>query len=270
MTIYKSVQLRHGRTRYIEAGRGQPLIILHLSSIESGADDCLPFLDVLAADFRVIAPDLLGWPPSDTMPNIDAFPHLLDFLRELQDALGIKSSHVVGASMGGWIAALFAYESPDRCDRVVIGGHPFTGAPNRNMLGYTPQSVTADEKIKAWLENVTRGRQVDASAVFQEKLAKIHEPGFADAFAQLMRSMGDPTNRARYASLPRLRFIRAPHLILLGERDEAAMALKDDVAAAIAPTGELRIIASGHRMHIEDPHLFAETVRGYLRPRALL
>src|SRR5438874_2097878 len=105
---YRRVSLRHGSTRYIDAGRGDPLIVLHLSSIESGADDCLPFLDPLAAHFRVLAPDLIGWPPSDTLPNIDAFPFILDFLREFQDAVGVERSHIVGASMGGWIAALFA------------------------------------------------------------------------------------------------------------------------------------------------------------------
>jgi pimeloyl-ACP methyl ester carboxylesterase len=267
--MYRWVELRHGRTRYIEAGDGQPLLVLHLSSIESGADDCLPFLDVLARDFRVLAPDLLGWPPSDTHPDIDAFPHLVDFLRELQDALGVKSSHVVGASMGGWIAGLFAYESPDRCDRVVIGGHPFTGAPNRNMETYRRESVPADDRVRAWVEARAKDSDVDADALVAEKLAKIHEPGFVDAFATLMRSMGMPTNRERYATLPRLPYLRAPHLILLGERDEAAMELKTEVAAALAPTGELRTIASGHRMHIEDPILFAETVRDYLRPRAL-
>src|SRR2546426_10466995 len=63
-TAYKSVTLRHGRTRYIEAGTGHPLILLHISSIEGGADDSLPVLDILSSRFRVLAPDLLGWPPS--------------------------------------------------------------------------------------------------------------------------------------------------------------------------------------------------------------
>jgi pimeloyl-ACP methyl ester carboxylesterase len=264
--IYRSVELRHGKTRYIEAGTGQPLILLHLSSIESGADDCLPLLDTLTADFRVLAPDLLGWPPSETLADIDAFPFLVDFLREFQDALNIKSSHIVGASMGGWIAGLFAYESPDRCDRVVIGGHPFTGAPNKNMQSYTPESVTADEKVRAWMANVARGPVVDLDALVAAKLAKMREPGFAESFAGLMRSMGDPVRRQRYAMMGRLPKMRVPHLILLGERDEAAMALMEQLEAARAPTGVLKVIASGHRMHIEDPELFAKTVREYLRP----
>ena len=91
-SIHKTVQLKHGKTRYIDVGTGHPLILLHLSSIESGADDCLATLGVLAPTFRVLAPDLLGFPPSDTLDGIDAFPFLVDFLREFQDALGIKAA----------------------------------------------------------------------------------------------------------------------------------------------------------------------------------
>ena len=39
---------------------------------------------------------------------------MTDFIREFQDALNIRSSHVIGATKGGWIAGLFAYESPNR------------------------------------------------------------------------------------------------------------------------------------------------------------
>jgi len=263
-TVYKYVTLRHGRTRYIEAGTGHPLILLHISSIEGGADDSLPVLDLLSSRFRVLAPDLLGWPPSDTMDGIDAFPFLVDFLRDFQDALGIKSSHICGVSMGGWIAGLFAYESPDRCDKVVVGGHPFTGSPNLTMLNYTLDSITPDEKVHAWVEGVAKGQGgVDAETLAKEKVTKIHEPGFGEAFVKLMRSMGDPVNREHYALIHRLPRMRLPLLILIGERDAPAMKLKDEVAAA-APTAEVRKIASGHRMHLEDPELFASAVRDYL------
>ena len=261
---HKTIRLKHGNTRYIEAGNGHPLVLLHISSIEGGADDYLPSLDGLSSQFRVIVPDLLGWPPSDTQDDIDAFPYLVDFLREFQDALGIKTWHVCGVSMGGWIAGLFAYESPDRCDKVIIGGHPFTGAPNRNMLTFTADSITPDDKVREWVENVAGGQGMDTEALVKEKLAKIHEPGFAEAFAKIMQTMGSPANRDHYAVIHRLPYLRLPVLVLIGERDKAAMELKDQVAAALTDSSELRVIASGHRMHLEDPELFASTVREYL------
>jgi pimeloyl-ACP methyl ester carboxylesterase len=79
-----------------------------------------------------------------------------------------------------------------------------------------------------------------------------------------MRTMGAPASREHYALVHRLPHMRLPVLILLGERDEAAMKLKDEVMAA-APTATLKVIASGHRMHLEDPQLFAAAVLEYLR-----
>ena len=261
---FKTARLRHGNTRYIDVGTGHPLLLLHISGPESGADDALGSLDILASQFRVIAPDLLGWPPSDTIDNIDAFPYLIDFLREFQDALAIDRWHIVGVSMGGWLAGLFAYESPGRCSGVVIGGHPFTGAPNRNMLTYSLESIPSDEKVREWLESVSRDHGVDTEALVQQKLAQLHEPGFSEAFVKIMLTMGDPSRRERYALIHRLPHMRLPVLILLGEKDNAAMQLKDQVMRA-APTAQLRIVPSGHRMHLEDPEIFADAVKEYLK-----
>jgi pimeloyl-ACP methyl ester carboxylesterase len=262
--IYKDVQLRHGRTRYIDVGTGPPLILLHQSSIEGGADDYLACLPHLQRHFRVIVPDLLGWPPSDTQDDIDAFPFLVDFLRQFQDALGLARSHVCGVSMGGWIAGLLAYESPERIDRVIISGHPFTGAPNRNMLDYTLDSVTSDDGVREWLMRVTAGTDADTEALVRDKLAKMHEPGFTEAFVKVMRSMGAQANRKHYAMIHRLPHLRVPALVLLGERDKAAMTLKDELEGKLAPQSELRVIASGHRMHVEDPEVFCRSVIEYL------
>jgi pimeloyl-ACP methyl ester carboxylesterase len=263
-TLYKNVQLRHGRTRYIDVGTGPPLILLHQSSIEGGADDYLACLPHLQSHFRVLVPDLLGWPPSDTQDDIDAFPFLVDFLRQFQDALGLTRSHVCGVSMGGWIAGLLAYESPERIDRAIISGHPFTGAPNRNMLDYSLESVTPDDGVRDWLTRVTSGTGTDSAALLQEKLAKMHEPGFGDAFVKVMRSMGAPANRQHYAMIHRLPHLRVPALILLGERDKAAMALKDNLESKLSPSSALRVIASGHRMHVEDPEVFCTAILDHL------
>ena len=56
--VHKSVEMRHGKTRYLDVGTGHPLLLPHLSSIESGADDWLRTLDILSSEFRVLAPDV--------------------------------------------------------------------------------------------------------------------------------------------------------------------------------------------------------------------
>src|SRR6266545_680406 len=94
-----SVKLSHGITHYFEAGSGPPVIMLHGSGIEQGGADFLPCMDVLGQELRVLAPDFVGWPPSDSFSEMSSFPYLVDFVREFQDALGLETSHIVGVSM---------------------------------------------------------------------------------------------------------------------------------------------------------------------------
>ena len=258
---YKYATLSHGKTRYIEAGTGHPLIMLHGSSIEQGADDWLPCLDTLSQRFRVLAPDFLGWPPSDAFDGIDAFPFLTDFVREFQDALDIRSSHVVGASMGAWIAGLLAYESSNRVDKVIITGNPgFLGSPNRGISNWQPPT---DDVIRDWVLNVARVADSDREALVEEKLQKVHEPGVLEAFGKIMQTMGDPANRKRYALMRRLPHITAPTLFLFGSKDPAMEVAEQ--ARSLVPGGRLVVLEDGHRLHIEIPEEFSKAVVEFLK-----
>lgn len=258
--MHQYVTLSHGKTRYLEAGTGHPLIMLHGSGIEQGADDWLHCLPTLSAHFRMLAPDFVGWPPSDTFDDIPSFPYLTDFVREFQDGLGIRRSHIVGASMGAWIAGLFAYESPERVDKVVITGNPgFVGGPNPGISNW---HAPTDERIREWVLSVTRNTAVDGEALAQEKLRRVHEPGVVEAFARIMRHMGDPANRSRYALMRRLPHITAPTLFLFGKTDAAAQYAEE--AARLTPDARLVVLEAGHRLHIEIPEAFSKAVVEFL------
>jgi pimeloyl-ACP methyl ester carboxylesterase len=255
------VTLSHGKTRYIDIGTGPPIILLHGSGIEQGADDWLHCLPVLSQEFRVLAPDLIGWPPSDSFPDIASFPYLVDFVREFQDALGIRRSHIVGASMGAWVAGLFAYESRERVDRVVVTGNPgFVGGANPHISEWHAPS---DDVIRTWVLDVTRDTGVDGEALVEEKLRKVHEPGVLEAFARIMGHMGNPPNRSRYALMRRLPHITATTLFLFGKSD--ASVKYGEQARDATPDGHLLVLEAGHRLHIEIPEEFSRAVAAFLR-----
>ena len=260
-TAHHYVDLSHGKTRYLEAGNGHPVIFLHGSGIEQGADDWTPYLAPLGQHFRVLAPDLVGWPPSDTFDEIDSFPYLVDFVREFQDALGIERSHLVGASMGAWIAALFAYESRERVDKLVITGNPgFVGGPNAHISNWHAPS---DDEIRAWVLRVTQGAEIDQEALIEEKLRKVREPGFVDAFARIMRHMGSTPNRQRYSLMRRLPHVTAPTLLLIGQTDPALPHAEQ--AQRVMPNARLAVLSAGHRLHIEIPDQVSQTLIEFLR-----
>jgi pimeloyl-ACP methyl ester carboxylesterase len=257
---YKYLTLSHGQTRYIEAGQGDPVILIHGYPYMRSADDWLPNIDALASKFRVLAPDCLGWAPSDVFDQEYSFAYLTDFVREFQDALGIKSSHIVGASMGGWIAGLLAYESPERVQKVVQTGHNGIGArPNAGMTNWKPP---ADEAIRDWVVRVTTGAGVDTEALVKERLEKAHEPGRMEAFAKLSRHMGDGVNRARYDLMRRLPLTQAPTLYVWGNKDGSFPVAEE--AKRLTPNSKLVVLDCGHDVSLEMPAEFNNAVLEFL------
>jgi 2-hydroxy-6-oxonona-2,4-dienedioate hydrolase len=105
------------RTRSIEAGTGYPVIMLHGvgGHAEAFARNVVP----LAAKFNARTIDYYGHGLTDfgTLPfSKDAFvKHLIDFM----DAAGIERAHLIGESLGGWIALWTAIEHPDRVGKVI-------------------------------------------------------------------------------------------------------------------------------------------------------
>jgi pimeloyl-ACP methyl ester carboxylesterase len=259
----KRVKLSHGTTNYIEAGTGYPVIMLHGSMIYQGGVDWLPCMAPIADKFRVLAPDFLGWPTGDTRPNIDAFPSLVDFVREFQDALDIESSHLVGTSMGGWIAGLVAYESPNRVGKCIQTGHNgFNASPNAGMTNY--DQPPSDEEARDWVLNVTKDNKVDGEVLLKEKLEKIHDPDFLSAFRDLMHSMGGGGNRQRYSLQRRFAHYKVPTLFLFGENDPVPMKIATDLPKLLPGSCLVVMKDSGHRNHIEQPAVFGKNVVEFL------
>lgn len=258
----KDVALSHGKTRYLEAGTGHPVILLHGAAVSGGADDFRPVIDRLSARYRTLAPDFINWPPGDTRENVDAFPYMTDHIREFQDALGLKSSHIVGATMGGWIAGLFAYESPNRVDKLVMTGNPgFHGAANARLAQF---EVPSEDTVRKAIERVAGGlSESEREALVQQKLHKLHESGFADAYGGMMKTMSDPANRVRFNLLRRMPLITAPTLLLLGKGDPSSES--GDKLQSLIPGSRLHVIQDGaHQVHYENTEEFCRVVADFL------
>jgi len=109
----------HGHRRaYLRIGSGPALLLLH----GLGCDHTTwgPVLDALAKRYTVIAPDLLGHGSSDK-PRADySVGGYANGMRDLLSVLGIDKATVVGHSLGGGVAMQFAYQFPERTDRLVL------------------------------------------------------------------------------------------------------------------------------------------------------
>ena len=113
------------KTHYIEAGQGEPVVLIHGGG--AGADgwgNWSKTMPIIAAERRVIAMDMLGFGQT-AKPN-GSFEytqearnkHLVDFL----DALHVKNAAMVGNSMGGATVIAAAVRRPDLIGKIVLMG----------------------------------------------------------------------------------------------------------------------------------------------------
>src|SRR3954471_21736550 len=89
---------------YVRMGAGEPLVLIH--GLGGDRSTWTPVVEALAADYDVITLDLPGFGGSAPLPDAVApTPRTLaESVAELLDELGVGSAHLVGNSLGGWIA----------------------------------------------------------------------------------------------------------------------------------------------------------------------
>jgi pimeloyl-ACP methyl ester carboxylesterase len=103
---------------YTIAGTGAPLLLVHGLGGDRRTWDQV--VDVLAKDFTVIAPDLPGHGASHAPAGDYSLGAHASALRDLLVALGHRTATIIGHSLGGGIAMQFAYQFPDRVDRLIL------------------------------------------------------------------------------------------------------------------------------------------------------
>jgi len=91
--------------RLFRAGAGTPVMFLHGAGGHTG---WMAFLDELATRFTVFAPEHPGFGQSDDPPWLDEIADLAYFHLDLLAALGLERVHLIGTSLGGWVAAEMA------------------------------------------------------------------------------------------------------------------------------------------------------------------
>ena len=256
----KYVTLSHGNTRYLESGRGYPTILLHGVGYTGAADNWEFAMEPLGEKHRALAPDFVGWGKGDRLDLEYSFAYLVDFVRELQDALGIERSNIVGHSMGGWVASVFAYESPERVNKLVLVGSG--GTATRTLPSMTEFQPPSRETLLTQLRDRVKAPGVDLEAMADREMEKAQIPGALEAYRKILSHMNNGLTRTRYNTLRRLPFIKAPTLVVWGRQDSTNALEMGEKTHELIPGSRLVII--------EDCNHFVPTERPVEFSRALL
>jgi pimeloyl-ACP methyl ester carboxylesterase len=258
-----------------------PLFLLH-GWLDAG--ETFQFVvDAFKKDWPIIAPDWRGFGRSEWPQEGYGFPDYLGDFDALMDEVSPGApSRIVGHSMGGNIANLYAGLRPDRV-RCVI---------NLEGLGLprtSPQD--APKRMRKWMDQI-KTQTLEKTYNSFEQLASVigfryqrFPPGAAKFVAHVWGTP-DGDGRVRLAADPRhhwvnpilykreeaeatWREIRAPILMVLGEESDYMARLGADGtldALRLAfPGAELaRIPEAGHMLHIERPDAVAAMIEAFL------
>jgi len=106
------------KIHYIDVGTGPVVVLLH--GLGGNSANWAFNFAALSQKYRVIAPDQVGFGRSDKPLINYRVGTYADFLDKFLDTLGVERASLVGNSMGGWIASLYALKYPKRVERIVL------------------------------------------------------------------------------------------------------------------------------------------------------
>jgi pimeloyl-ACP methyl ester carboxylesterase len=221
-----------------------------------GLPGWLPFLEKLAQKHDVMAPDHPGYGHSDHPDWLEEIGDLALFYLEFTKALDLNDLHLVGHSMGGWIALEMAIRSTERIGTLTLissGGLRIKGLPSPDIF-----AMDREEALPLFFhEAATIARALE------------HQPS-RDEELILTRNL---VTAARLAWHPRffnpklrkwLRRIDVPTHIVWGDSDRIqSPAYAHELNQAIAGSRVTIIPDAGHMMHIEKPDAVAAAVMSF-------
>ncbi len=158
----KEVTIFGQKIHYVEAGSGPVVVLLH--GLGGNTLNWAFTVPALSQKYRVIVPDQIGFGRSDK-PFINyRVGTYTDFLDKFLDELKIEKATLVGNSMGGWVAALYALEHPQRVERLVLADSAGFRAPKEfNLATLSGLNPSTREGMRRLAEMVFFNKQMFAS-----------------------------------------------------------------------------------------------------------
>lgn len=261
---------------YRRAGDGPVLLLLH--GIAGSSKTWMPAMRLLQRDYTVVAPDFLGHGASAKPPYDYSLGNYAAGLRDFLDVLEIDRATVIGQSFGGGVALQFAYQFPERCERLALvdaGGLgrevswllrlvTLPGAEYVLPAIFLAPVRDLGNSILSFLKD--RGIRSDRATETWRAFASLTYPANRAAFVRTMRAVIDPGGQA-VSAMDRLYLAEAmPTLIVWGDKDKIIPVSHAYQAHEALPNSRLEILPGvGHYPHVEDPFRFVEILVDFLR-----
>ena len=255
------------RVRYYAAGSGPPVVLLH--GLGGSAAVWHRNLPALSGRFRVFAPELWG-----AHERLEPTPENgVRFVTGFLDAVGCSSAHLVGGSLGGFIAGSTAIADPGRVRSLTLVGTAGFG----RRIAFSQRVLTlpligeamfrpSRRRVRRMLAMLIREWDADAERLVDELYAVRRQPGVSRRMLGVLRSGINLRGVKRSVRLlPALCGVRTPTLLVWGSHDSLFPIADARSAASVLPDAELLVVeGSAHWPYLEAPETFNPALLRFL------
>ena len=259
-------------THYLRAGgTGSALVLLHGGSADSASLSWRPTMDLFSRSHRVIAPDLPGYGAS-AKPDLNyTVEYYTRFLSHLVQQLGLERFSLVGLSMGGHIAVVFALQFPSMVEKLVLADSAGLGTQwywqvlaklmvKMPRLHKRARKMGNRETMKLSLREIVHNREVITEDLMDEIAKNAAARGAGRAWRSYIENEMNWSG-FRNNLLDRLSEITQPTLIIHGSKDRLIPVKWATKAHQLIPDSRLCILEQcGHWPQREKPVEFHEAV----------
>ncbi|HIW69297.1 MAG TPA: alpha/beta fold hydrolase [Candidatus Dietzia intestinipullorum] len=273
----KELPTENGTLRYRESGEGPPLVLLHGSGPGvTGWRNFAGIMPAFAEHFRTFVLEFPGFGVSDDVDTPHPMVAAQTATRDFMDGMGLEKVHLLGNSMGGFIATAFAAVFPERVDKLVtIGGAGaslFAPTPSEGIVRLSEfvEDPTRDRLVD-WLNSMVYDRALVTDEMIEERWAQAIAPGTLAssramygraALERMAAEAGDPETVPAWMSL---RAVQAPTLVTWGRDDRVSPVDMSLIPMRLLPRGEIHIFPDcGHWVMIEQREAFESAVIAFL------
>jgi 2-hydroxymuconate-semialdehyde hydrolase len=254
-----------------DVGTGAPVMLLHGSGpgVTAWANWRL-VLPALSSDFRVIAPDIVGFGYTDRPDGtVYDMRHWTEHTLGVMDALDIEKCGVVGNSFGGALALALAVNHPDRVDRMVLmgaSGLDFDLTPGLDAVwGYEP-SV---ENMRALVELFAFNQAIATDDLARMRYEASIRPGYQESYASMFPAPRQRHIGAMAQDEAAIRAIDHETLIVHGREDRVIPVESSIRLGNLIPRSQLHIFGHcGHWTQIEQNARFCRLVADFFAEAA--
>jgi pimeloyl-ACP methyl ester carboxylesterase len=252
----KTISIAGTTLELAEYGHGRPLLFLHAGE---GLAPERPWLELLSRKYRVIAPWHPGYGNSPLLDGSGSVDDLAYLYLDLAGELGLQNAVLVGACLGGWVAAEMMVRSTARFSHLVLVdplGIKLRGREERDITDM--HALPRAEYLKrAWAEPA-KG-DIDFTQLSDGELAAIARGREAFALYGWKPYMHNPRLRRWLHRIDR------PALLVWGAEDGIVMPGYGEGWRQAIPGARLEIIPhAGHFPHWEQPEAFVERLSAFV------